>query len=166
MTDRFTIELQDADLLARLNGAIRQLGNTRELLYGVGAALESNIALRLDETKADPSGKAWAPIKQSTIAIYGSAWFKKINPEFASGIPGSLLVRTALGMRRGLASNLVGANTVEVGFDKAYAAYHEFGTKKMVRRGLLFANPDTGELGADDRQDVLDVVNRFLGDLL
>ena len=41
---------------------------------------------------------------------------------------------------------LEGRVSVRVGFDKPYAVYHEWGTKHMKRRGMLTANPDTGEL--------------------
>ena len=49
-----------------------------------------------------------------------------------------------------------------------YAAYHEWGTKnklgtiKMVRRGLLFDDPNAGTLAPADETAVLDILNLFL----
>jgi phage gpG-like protein len=45
-----------------------------------------------------------------------------------------------------------------VGFGQPDAAYHEFGTEKMHRRGLLFADPEKGELAPDDEKAILDAV--------
>ena len=158
MSDRLTIELQDAELLRRLADAQRQLADPSELLDAIGALLEGNTAMRLDDFKADPAGNPWAPIKPATE--------RALRRKNSGSIPGSLLIRAAQGMRAGLTHNLVGDDAVEIGFDKPYAIYHEFGTRRMPRRGLLTANPETGELGAEDREDVLDLVNRFLEDLL
>jgi phage gpG-like protein len=49
-----------------------------------------------------------------------------------------------------------------VGFGQPYAAYHEFGTKKMIRRGTLFADPKKGELAPDDEKVILDAVLEHL----
>lgn len=158
MTARFTIEFNDAPLLARLNAAVQGLANPRELLDLVGAQLESNTALRIDEYKVDPSGAPWAAIKPATAAA-----IKRANKGV---LVGSLLDRASQGMRAGLTHNLVGEQAVEIGFTRRYAIYHEFGTKHMPRRGLLTANPQSGELGAQDREDVLEAVQRYLNELL
>jgi phage virion morphogenesis protein len=49
-----------------------------------------------------------------------------------------------------------------VGFGQPYAVYHEFGTKKMPRRGLLFADPEKGQLAPDDEKAILDAVMEHL----
>jgi len=36
----------------------------------------------------------------------------------------------------------------------------------MPRRGMLFADPDTGELGAQDEAAVLDILGVWLDDLM
>jgi phage gpG-like protein len=55
---------------------------------------------------------------------------------------------------------------LRVGFDKAYATYHEFGTDNMPRRGLLFADPKSGTLGAQDVQANTDVLDDWLSGAL
>jgi len=54
------------------------------------------------------------------------------------------------------------ATSTTIGFDAPYAAYHEFGTKHMPRRGLLTADPNSGTLGAEDREAILDIVANYL----
>jgi phage gpG-like protein len=53
-------------------------------------------------------------------------------------------------------------NAVQVGFTQPYAVFHEFGTSKMPRRGMLFGDPTTGELGANDEALVLDLISDYL----
>lgn len=64
-------------------------------------------------------------------------------------------------MLEGLSSQ-ADASSVRVGFDKGYATFHEFGTKHMPRRGLLFANAETGELAPDDAALVIDILQQHL----
>jgi phage gpG-like protein len=56
-------------------------------------------------------------------------------------------------------------NSVRVGFDKDYATFHEFGTSRMPRRGLLFADPNKGTLGADDERAVDEYLQDWLNGL-
>ena len=64
-------------------------------------------------------------------------------------------------MLAGLSSQ-ADATSVRVGFDKGYATFHEFGTKHMPRRGLLFADPEAGTLAPDDAELVIDILQRHL----
>ena len=137
------------------------------LLDELGAKLESNANLRFD-TKTDPSGQPWAPLSPATKAIYESDWFIERNPAFKGGIPGSLLERTRQ-LRASLAYN-VGADFVDVGTSRKVGRkgwqvgfLMETGTTRMPRRGILVANPETGQLGAGDQADVLAIVNSALG---
>lgn len=167
MAKRFQIDLEDAQILAAIDRALHTLQNPGELMEDIGAKIEANANLRW-ETKTDPTGKAWAPLSPATKAIYESDWFIERNPAFKGGIPGSLLERTRQ-LRASLAYN-VGADYVEIGTSRQVGkkrwqvgALHEWGTTKMPRRGILTANPDTGELGAGDQADVLAIVSAALG---
>jgi phage gpG-like protein len=140
------------------DGSLRQLqkrlGNLRPVLQDIGAVLENKIRDRR-ETLTDPDGQRWAAWRPSTVATY---------PEDGRG---KLLDRTGAMWDRtgpqwkvqGMLSDLV----LRVGFDKAYATYHEFGTDRMARRGLLFADPEKGQLGAADEQAITDVLDDWLG---
>lgn len=45
---------------------------------------------------------------------------------------------------------------------KPYAAFHEWGTERMPRRGLVFADPDAGTLAKGDEDAVLDIIGIYL----
>lgn len=133
------------------------------MMEDIGAKLESNINLRFD-AKVDPTGAPWAPLSPVTV----NYWYAEKYPD---GIPGSLLERTRL-LRNSLAYN-AGEDFVEVGTSRRVPGksqpfwqvgmLHEFGTTIMPRRGILTADPKTGQLGADDQADVLAIVNDVLG---
>lgn len=167
MARQFQIELEDARILAAIDRALAVLQQPGELMQDIGAKIEANANLRW-ETKTDPTGQAWAPLSPATKAIYESDWFIERNPAFKGGIPGSLLERTRQ-LRASLAYN-AGADYVEIGTSRQVGkkrwqvgALHEWGTTKMSRRGILTANPNTGELGAGDQADVLAIVSAALG---
>ncbi len=161
------IELQDDALLAAIGRAIALMEKPQQLLGDIGDQLESNAQLRWDE-RVDPTGAAWAPLSPATKEIYTSEWFIKANPAFKGGIPGNLLERTRQ-LRNSLAHN-VGVDYLEIGTSRQVGkkqwqvgALMEWGTKNMPRRGILTANPQTGELGTGDTDDVLAIVNQALG---
>ena len=56
----------------------------------------------------------------------------------------------------------VGKRSVTVGFADPYAVFHEFGTKRMARRGMLTTNPERGTLGPTDKAEVLEILNHWL----
>lgn len=155
MADRLTIVLaNEAELTRRLGRMIQRLERPRELLDRIGAALEQNIEFRFD-TKQDPDGTAWKPLAPSTRKAYLA--------KYDGNIPGSLLERTRR-MRDSLTHNATDAY-VDVGFGDPVAGYHETGTRRMPRRGLLTDDPVAGTLGDQDREDVLALMNAFLQDL-
>lgn len=161
MSTQITITLQGVpQLRSQLQRAIDGLAKPRPLMDAIGQVIKSQTALRIDEFKADPSGKPWADIKPSTQAAYARKYKGKI--------PGSLLNRNTSGnsLRTTLDYNLIGDDAVEVGFGVPYAIFHEFGTVKMARRGLLTANPETGTLGDDDLAEIDATVQLFIDQLL
>ncbi len=167
MSDLVTFELQDADMLAAIDRAIAVLSSPGELMNAIGIKLEQNAQLRFD-TKTDPSGKAWAPLKQSTKDIYESDWFIKANPAFKGGTPGTLLERTRQ-LRNSLAYN-AGVDYIEIGTSRAttggrwqVGSLMETGTRNMEARRILTADPAAGKLGANDEADILAVVSKALG---
>lgn len=157
MLDALVIQMLDTRVVDALDQAARRLTDIQPLMERIGAKLEENVNLRFD-TKRDPSGNEWAPIKESTR--------KRYLAKYHGNIPGSLLERSRM-MRESLAHN-TGADYTEVGFGEAYAGVHETGRKdgKMVRRGLLTADWLTGELGPQDQADVLAEVDAYLLDML
>lgn len=155
-----TITVDDAGLrhyLQRLQG---RLDDLTPAMAGVGMELESRVSRRF-ETRTDPLGHAWHPWATSTKASYphpGSAEAK------AAGRPGNARLLDRYGDMLGGLSHSADASSVRIGFDKAYAAFHEFGTRRMPRRGLLFADPTAGTLAPDDERAVIDILSEFLTD--
>ncbi|GAB1388985.1 hypothetical protein MASR1M6_11660 [Rubrivivax sp.] len=159
------IELDDAALLRAIDAAIAVLARPRVLMTEIGAAVQRNAQRRFD-TKTDPAGTAWPALSPTTIAIYESEWFKARNPAFKNGIPGTLLERTRQ-LRQSLAFS-DGDDWVDIGTSRRVPGksqphwevgmLHEWGTRRMPRRGILTADPATGEVGAEDAEDILSVV--------
>jgi phage gpG-like protein len=117
--------------------------NPVDMLESMAQRYQERIDFRLD-TKVDPSGTAWSPIKQSTKDRYATQNSQVGN----GGGRGSLLVRT--GLMRASLSRQVLARSVLVGFGRSYAIHHEFGTKYMQRRGMMFSDPQSGQLSQAD----------------
>lgn len=143
-----TIDVQNADLLRALKALEAQALDLSAPLADVGQALESAVSGRF-ETETDPNGSAWAALSDKTRAMRAKR-----------GTTGNKLQEH--GTMLGSLSWQSDAKTAQVGFGQPYAAYHEWGTKRMQRRGLLMADPDAGTLGADDLELVLDILSDHL----
>lgn len=158
------VRLDDSELLAAIDRTLALLQQPYELMNDIGAKIEKKAHERWD-TKTDPNGDPWAPLSPATKDIYESDWFIARNSKFNGGIPGTLLDRT--NELRGSLTHNTGDDYTEIGTSRPQGAWqigwlHETGTTKMPRRGILTANPKTGELGAGDRDDVLGIVNGAL----
>lgn len=150
------IEVQSQSVLDALNRLLRAGQNMHPVMDAVGMSLESRISSRF-ETMTDPNGVAWAPWKPSTIKSYPKDGNKRKLDRY-----GDMLDKL---------THLAQDDSVEVGFGASAAwrgkpvspaLFHEFGTSRMERRGLLTANPETGALGTEDEKTVLDAINAHL----
>lgn|SRR3989338_457770 len=134
----------------------KRMGTLRPVFEGLGAVLENKIRDRR-ETLTDPDGQRWAAWADSTLANYPADGRGKLLDR-----SGDMWDRTGPQWKvQGMGTDL----QLRVGFDKAYPTYHEFGTKHMPRRGLLFADPEKGQLGAQDEQAIDDVLQDWLDGL-
>lgn len=142
-----TVHVDDSafrEYLRRLQG---RLGDMSEPMAAIGGMLEARISGRF-ETESDPTGVAWVPWAESTRASYPEDGNARILDRY-----GDML--SSLNWQ-------ADASSVRVGFGQPYAVYHEWGTKRMPRRGLLFENPDAGALAPDDEKAVLDLLLDWL----
>ncbi len=135
---------------ADLDKLYRELGDLTEVMNNLGMELENRISGRF-ETRTDPAGKAWAPWAQSTIESYPDGGNHRLLDRFGDML-GSL-------------SHQADASSVRVGFGQPYATYHEWGTDKMPRRGLLFDDPDAGTLGQGDDEAISDILQGWIDGL-
>lgn len=142
-----TITVDDTAFRQHIARLQQRLGDLTPVLAGIGQELETRIHNRF-EIRSDPEGQPWAPWAESTLATY---------PE-----DGNRRLLDRYGDMRGHLNWDADATSVRVGFVEPYATYHEFGTKKMPRRGLLFANPETGQLAPDDERAVLEILEDLL----
>ncbi len=141
------IDIDDRDVLQALDRLARRVSDMTPAMRAIGQEMETRIAQRF-ETERDPAGRPWAPLKPAT--------------ERAKRGRGSILYHT--GELLDSRTHRAGPLEVAVGFGKPYAAWHEFGTKRMQRRGLLLADPQARTLGEEDRRAIIDIIAGYLED--
>lgn len=112
-------------------------------MSAVGMEMENRIRGRF-QTQSDPSGAAWMPWQPATLTSYPKDGNKRLLDRFGDMI-GSL-------------NHQFDSHSAEIGFGDPKAAYHEWETKRMARRGMLFDDPDAGTLAPDDEAALLDIV--------
>ena len=145
------IQTDDSAFRASLTRLQSRLGNLTPVMQSIGMELESRISGRF-ESRTDPAGRGWAPWAQSTVETYPDGGNRRLLDRY-----GDMLASL---------SHQANANSVRIGFGQPYAAFHEFGTTDMPRRGLLFADPDAGTLGEDDQDAVMDILGVWLDGLV
>lgn len=160
MPDGLTVAVVSDQIGAGLRQLQERLGDLQPAFEEIGSALESRVMQRFD-TKRDPWGQLWKPLAESTRARYD-----KVDTVRGRGgnaevrRQGTLLDRTGQ-MRQGL-SHVADHVSLMLGFDRGYALFHDFGTRKMRRRGLLLGDPEAGTLATPDEELVMTIIGRWL----
>ena len=142
-----TIQADDAAFRAYLQQLQGRMTDLTPVMQSIGQELETRISGRF-ETESGPNGTPWAPWAPSTLESYPDNGNRRILDRY-SDLMNSL-------------SWAADASSVRVGFGQPYATYHEWGTRHMPRRGLLFDDPDAGTLAQGDEQAVLDLLMGWL----
>jgi phage virion morphogenesis protein len=142
-----TIQADYSPLAAYLARLQQKSGDLLPVMDAIGQEMESRVRRRF-ETESDPTGAVWEEWALATVADYPEKGNGKVLDRYGN-------------MLRSL-SHQANASSVEIGFGQPYAAYHEWGTKKMPRRGMLSADPDAGTLAPDDVTAILGIVNGYL----
>lgn len=141
-----SITINDRLVVEFLEELGKKAGNLRGLMDEIGQQMETRVSNRF-ETRTDPSGAPWIQWADSTVASY---------PDDGNG---TLLDR--YGDMLDSLGHQADDSSVTYGFAQPYAAYHEFGTTRMPRRGLLTENPEAGTLSADDQRAVLETIEAY-----
>lgn len=141
------IEIDSRPVLDVLNRLIAAGQDMRPILDAVGQEMESRVSSRF-ETRTDPSGKAWAPWAPRTVKSYPKDGNRKLLDRY-----GDMLASL---------SHQADGDGVYIGFGQPYAKYHEVGTRKMARRGLITADPVAGTLGTGDERAIMDILRASL----
>lgn len=153
-----TVTVNDSAFRSYLQQLQSHLNDMTQPMSEIGATLEHAIRQRF-ETLSDPSGKRWAPWSLAYEAAYPYAGAPAAEA-MGGAAHGRLLDRygdmlTSLNWE-------ADASSARVGFGQHYAVYHEWGTRKMPRRGLIFSDPDTGQLSQEDEANVLEILEHWL----
>ena len=142
-----TIQVDDRALRDVFATLTRRMGNLTPVMNSIGMEMEGRVSGRF-ESRTDPNGKAWAPWAPATREYYPQDGNRKLLDRY-----GDMLLSL---------NHQATKDSVRIGFGKAYATYHEFGTETMPRRGLLFDDPEAGTMGAGDEAAVLDIIGLYL----
>lgn len=153
-----TITVNSSGALEDLARLYARLGDLSEPMDEIGGTLETRAKNRF-EIKMDPLGHPWAPWKESTHAGYPYAGTPAAARE--EGVGKGLLLNRYGPMLDHLTYS-ADSTSVRVGFAQPYSTHHEYGTKHMERRGMLFADPHAGTLAPDDEATVLDILSIWL----
>ena len=119
------IKLDDSAFRADLAALYRRLGNLMPVMQSIGMEMESRISGRF-ETRKDPNGKSWAPWAPSTVDSYPDDGNRQLLDRY-----GDMLLSL---------NHKADATSVRIGFGTPYAAFHEWGTERMPRRGLILGS--------------------------
>lgn len=142
-----TIDVDDQISRAALMELYGRLADMTPVMESIGMEMEGRVSGRF-ETRTDPNGQAWAPWAPATVESYPADGNRKLLDRY-----GDMLLSL---------NHQASKSSVRIGFGKVYQTYHEFGTRTMPRRGLLFAETDTGSMGAGDEAAVLDIIGLYL----
>ncbi|MDE2414856.1 MAG: phage virion morphogenesis protein [Comamonadaceae bacterium] len=152
-----TITVDDSAFRSHMQELQKRLDNLTPVMEDIGNRMENAVRQRF-ATRTDPSGAPWAPWMQSTRESYPVAG----TPAAKKYGAGNALLLDRYGDMLGSLNFQADPASVRVGFAQPYATYHEYGTKRMARRGMLTADPAQGRLGVADEAMVLDVITQWL----
>ncbi len=141
------ITLQDRFVLEFLGQLGRKAENLGGMMDSIGQEMEARVSNRF-ETRVDPAGAKWLGWADSTITSY---------PDDGNG---TILDR--YGDMLASLSHEADATSVTYGFGMPYAAYHEFATDRLPRRGLLTLDPEAGTLSSGDEASIPATVETYL----
>lgn len=152
MTSEWRIDLQGEALVLDRLAALQAAIEHPEPAFQAAADELVTLADRRFQTKTDPAGIPWASWRPRTARRRLKEGYNQAS--------------NLLEITRGLRLSLHGEGTDEgivLGMGKSYAPFHETGTRRMARRGILLAqvSPEPA-LGEPDRRAVLDILGDHL----
>lgn len=145
MVSEFSIKVQGdrpvLQVLARMRGNLEDMAPAWQ---EVGDELTARADRRF-ESKTDPAGTAWTPWRPAT---------RRMRVKEGRG---TLLQH--MGLLRASLDAEASKDHLVLGLGRSYGPFHELGTRRMVRRGILLADvsPEP-RLGEQDSQMVLEIL--------
>lgn len=141
------VRIDDRAFVDYLAQVRQRLSDLTPVMQGIGMEMEGRISARF-ESRTDPWGNNWAPWEPATRESYPEDGNRRLLDRY-----GDMLASL---------NHSADANSVRVGFGDPVAVYHEWGTKHMARRGMVFGDPDAGTLADEDAEAVLDIISVWL----
>jgi phage gpG-like protein len=156
-----TITVDDAGFRAYLQQMQDRMGDLTPVMDDIGNAMVQSTRGRF-ETRTDPNGAPWKPWAPSTRRTYPFA-----GTPAAAGPdgPGNSRLLDRYGTMLDGLNHQPNNNSVRIGFAQPYATYHEYGSSKMPRRGMLMGDPVAVTLGATDEATVIDILGAWVANL-
>jgi phage virion morphogenesis protein len=142
-----TITTDNSAFKSYLDKLQLRLDDLYPVMDDIGMRIETRVSGRF-ETRTDPNGKSWAPWSPATKESYPKDGNRKLLDRY-----GEMIQHL---------SHQADKTSVRIGFSDFYSTFHEYGTKNMPRRGLLFADPNKGELSKSDEEEVLEVLYSWI----
>lgn len=147
-----SVTVEDAEVRKGLSRLLAAAADLTAPLEEIGAMIEDRARERFID-QVGPDGKPWAPLS----AAYQARRRK----------PGSPIL-TQEGHLRDSLTHLASAGMVQVGSNRVYAALHQLGGTSSMPPGprSVPARPflPVGDLPADERAEMGDILLRHLGD--
>lgn len=144
----FSVDVKNESVVQALTSIAARLNDLSPPMRDIGQGLERSIRMRF-AAQSDPDGTKWHTLAPSTVLNRAK-----------TGARGGILEH--FGTMLESLSFQADSNSVRVGFGVDVAVFHEFGTKKMPQRKMMFSDPATGQLGKDDEALVLDLLGKYL----
>ena len=140
METGLTVEVDDAEFQAKLQNVMVQLGTrSAGLMRAIGYYMRRRTLQHFRE-ESDPEGKAWRPLKESTIAG------RRTGPRAKRrGGARKLAILQDTGAGRRSITSLSDATSAEIGTNVHYMAFHQEGAPRAnipIRAFLGVADED------------------------
>jgi phage virion morphogenesis protein len=156
VADRITIEVNDREVLARLDEIMRRIGDPSEALLAIGETITEQTNPHFAASTA-PDGSLWKPLAPATVLSrlneIGRSAGRSMKPLIDSGILQDTIHHQLTPDRMGVD---IGTNRFS-GEWEGGAAVHQFGS----RNGKIPARPFLG-LSESDKTAVLDILDNYL----
>lgn len=147
-----SVTVDDAEVVAALRRLQDRTGNLTPAMRAIGGVLQSNVDLGF-RGQHDPWGNAWRPLSATTIAN---------RRRGRSGGTSVIQILRDTGILANSINTRVASNSVSVGTAVSYAEKHQFG-KGVPRRAFLpITAAGEASLPTAWRDEVLDVLGRYL----
>jgi phage virion morphogenesis protein len=152
MSTVISIEVTGDDVQSALNELLKQIGDTRPAMRAISEVLLDSIEDAFDK-EADPeTGSVWEALSQVTIDQ------RKRDGKW----PGKMLQYSPGGLASSFSANY-GDEFAAASSNKPYAAIHHFGGMAGKNRKVKIPARRYAILSPSHREEVLDILQRYLG---